>query len=444
MTHPRPLRMVHPAPVPPGADEFEARAAAAVARARAWLPTLDEAVFDCYLGHLVRQLEPTSEADPVAILASLICFAGVHLGQGPHVRAGDDKHPLLVWPLIIGHTNTGKKGSSWSAARRLIADTDGEFVTVNIKSGLTSGEGLAQRFALDDEAEPDPDAEPRDLRLLAFENEWGGVMARMKREGNSLSHILRAAWEGGDLSTLTVNARIAPESHIGILAHITPDEFRAKLSDADMAGGTYNRFLPLAVAWSKALPDSVGADPGLVCSLAVGLAERLDAGGRLGVLDLAGDATGLWRELYLEFNADTHHPKVAQFVSRALPYCKRIAGIHAALDGTPAIHAAHLHAAAALVRYAIDSARALFVDTATPARLVAWIAEAGPTGRTKKDITVGFFGGNKKAQEINTLLEPLLAAGTLTRTTVPRADGKGGRGTEVYTARAPDPTNSTN
>lgn len=32
MSHPRPLRMVHPAPVPPGAGEFEARAAAAVAR----------------------------------------------------------------------------------------------------------------------------------------------------------------------------------------------------------------------------------------------------------------------------------------------------------------------------------------------------------------------------------------------------------------------------
>ncbi|TWE24246.1 hypothetical protein FHX69_5559, partial [Prauserella muralis] len=266
----RPLRVVHPPHVPADADTFEARAALAVSRARSWLPTVDDAVFDCYLGHLVRQVEPTSEADPIAILASLLCFAGVHLGRDPHVRAGDDHHPLLVWPLIIGHTNTGKKGTSWSAAKRVIAEADRNFVTANVKSGLTSGEGLAQQFALGDD-EADPDAQPRDLRLLAFENEWGGVMAKMKREGNSLSHILRAAWEGGDLSTLTVNARVAPESHVGILAHITPDEFRARLSDADMAGGTYNRFLPLAVAWSKALPDSAGADPHLVLSLAAGL-----------------------------------------------------------------------------------------------------------------------------------------------------------------------------
>ncbi|WP_435582078.1 DUF3987 domain-containing protein [Amycolatopsis thermoflava] len=431
-----PVRLVHPAPIPPGADEFEAKAAAAVARARAWLPTLDETVFDCYLGHVVRQIEPTSEADPVAILASLLCFAGVHLGRDPHVRAGDDSHPLLVWPLVIGHTNTGKKGSSWSAAKRVIADTDAEFVPSNIKAGLASGEGLAQRFAINDE---DEDTGTRDLRLLVMEPEWGGVMAKMKREGNSLSQVLRAAWEGGDLSTLTVNARIAPESHVGIIAHITPDEFRAKLSDADMAGGTYNRFLPLAVAWSKALPESVGADPNLVRSLAAGLADRLAAGAQLGALDLAEDARPLWRALYLEFNTDTHHPKVAQFVSRALPYCKRIAGIHAALDGEPAIHAAHLHAAAALVRYSIDSARALFVDTSTPAKLAAWIAEAGETGRTKTEITKGFFGGNKPNDEIAAMLAQLVDAGIVTHGSRQSASGKG-RPTGVYTARAPDRT----
>ncbi|SFK52334.1 Protein of unknown function [Amycolatopsis sacchari] len=437
----RPLRMVHPAPIPPGADEFEAKAAAAVARARAWLPTLDDAVFDCYLGHLVRQVEPTSEADPVAILASLLCFAGVHLGRDPHVRAGDDPHPLLVWPLLIGHTNTGKKGSSWSAAKRLITATDSDFVLGNITAGLTSGEGLAQRFALPDDAddEPDSDGGPRDLRLLVMEPEWGGVMAKMKREGNSLSQVLRAAWEGGDLSTLTVKARVAPESHVGIVAHITPDEFRAKLSDADMAGGTYNRFLPLAVAWSKALPDSVGADPNLVSSLAAGLGDRLDTGARLGALDLAEDARPLWRALYLEFNTDTHHPKVAQFVSRALPYCKRIAGIHAALDGEPAIRAAHLAAAAALVRYSIDSARALFVNTVTPAKLAAWIAEAGDTGRTKTEITKGFFGGNTPNADIAALLTQLTDAGMITRGSRRPPGGKG-RPTEIYTARAPDLT----
>ncbi|TCP56968.1 uncharacterized protein DUF3987 [Tamaricihabitans halophyticus] len=430
----RSVRLVHPAPIPHDADEFEAKAAAAVARARAWLPSLDPAVFDCYLGEITREIEPTSEADPVAILATLTSITGVHLGKAPHVTAGDDRHPLLVWPLIIGHTNTGKKGASWSASKRIISSTDSGFAAANIKSGLSSGEGLAEQFAVEDE--PDPDEPPRDLRLVAYENEWGGVMAKMRREGNSLSQILRAAWEGGDLSTLTVKARMAPESHVGIVAHITPDEFRAKLSDADMAGGTYNRFLPLAVGWSKALPDSAGADPGLVCSLAARLAERLDQGGRLDRLGFAEDATPLWRQLYLEFNTDAYHPKVAQFVSRALPYCKRIAGIHAALDGAAAIHTTHLQAAAGLVRYSIDSARALFVDTSTPSKLVAWIAQAGEQGRSRKEITRDFFGGNTDRTDIGGILDQLTHADKITRSNR-RPEGGKGRSIEIYTAATP-------
>ncbi|MEV5299038.1 DUF3987 domain-containing protein [Amycolatopsis methanolica] len=436
----RALRVLRPAEVPVGADPAEAEAIAQVARARAELPTLDETAFDCYLGFLVSKLDATTEADPVAVLASLLCAAGVHLGQGPHVRAGDDPHPLLVWPLIVGRTSAGRKGTSWSTARRLIAAADPEFHRDNIKSGLSSGEGLAERFAIKDD---DPsELEHRDLRLMVMEAEWGGVMAKMRREGNSLSAILRSAWEGGDLSTLTVTARVAPNSHVGILAHITPQEFRAKISDSDLAGGTYNRFLPLAVARSKFLPFSQGADPTVLEQLGREFATRLSAGSELGTLGFTDDAAALWRALYIEFSTDTHErPQVEQFISRAVPNCLRIAAIHAALDGEPAIHPAHLRAAAALVRYSIDSARAIFTDTDTPARLIAWIAEAGQTGRTRKEITTGFFGGNTKAQQISAVLDPLVTSGLLVRSTRPRADGKPGRGTEVYTARAPDRTN---
>lgn len=450
MTRPaRPLRVVPAEAAPAEVEAAEAQAAAEVARARAELPVLDEAVFDCFLGHVVRQVEPTSEADPVAVLASLLCAAGVHLGQGPHVRAGDDPHPLLVWPLIVGRTSAGRKGTSWSTARRVLAAADEDFHRTNIKSGLSSGEGLAQCFAITDNTnngdnDSDSDggelAEGRDLRLLVMESEWAGVMAKMRREGNSLSAILRAAWEGGDLSTLTVTQRVAPSSHVGILAHITPGEFRAKVSAEDMAGGTYNRFLPLAVARSKFLPFSQGADPHLVAQLGAQLADRLAEGARIGALGFTGEAAEVWRGLYIEFSTDHHdRPQVEQFVSRAVPNCLRIAAIHAALDGQPAIHPAHLTAAAALVRYSIASARAVFTDTATPARLATWITEAGQQGRTKKDITTGFFGGNRKAAEINAMLTQLLDTGHITRTV--RARQGGGRGTEVYTARAPDPTN---
>jgi uncharacterized protein DUF3987 len=442
MTNPaRPLRVV-PDLDPAAVDTAEAKARAQVTRARAELPALDPAAFDCFLGGLVRKIEATSEADPVAILATLIAAAGVHMGQGPHVRAGDDAHPLLVWPLIIGRTNSGRKGSSWSAANRLVhAAVDPSF---QIRSGLTSGEGLAARFAIDEEDNIDGVSDPdRDLRLLVFEPEWGGVMAKMRREGNSLSAILRSAWEGGDLSTLTVTQRLAPSSHVGIVAHITPAEFRARLDAADMAGGTYNRFLPLAVARTKFLPLSQGADPQLIAELGRVFAGRLDFAADHRTLGFTGPAATLWRALYVELSADHgERPQVEQFISRAVPNCLRIAAIHAALDNQPAIGPEHLTAAAALVRYSINSARATFVDTATPNKLAAYIAEAGPTGRTRKEITTDHFAGNRKAADIEAVIAELLAAGRITKTTRRPEGSRGGRPAEVYTAR--DPTKETN
>jgi hypothetical protein len=52
-------------------------------------------------------------------MSALIAAAGVRLGPGPHVQAGDDRHPLLVWPLIVGRTSAGRKGASWATACRL-------------------------------------------------------------------------------------------------------------------------------------------------------------------------------------------------------------------------------------------------------------------------------------------------------------------------------------
>lgn len=485
---PVPDRVHGPGPVTDLAAA-QAMARAEVTRARAALPVVDPLVFDCHLGEVARKLDPTTEADPVAVLASLVCAAGVHLGQGPHVRAGDDAHPLLVWPLLIGRTGGGRKGASWGTAKRLLSVAVPEFVSTNVRSGLTSGEGLAALFAAEDacyqcgkdtskipvgayipgdfcseqceaafkvdsamRAQTGDTTAPRrgkagqlppgDRRLVVFEPEWAAVMARMKREGNSLSATLRAAWEGGDLSTLNVTARIAPESHIGILAHITPQEFQAKLSTSDLAGGTYNRFLPLAVARSKFLPVGGGASPDLLKDLGAELAARLDRAGRLAELRLTPAGAELWCRLYVEFSTDPDQTgPVEQFLSRSAPNCLRIAAIHAALDhGHPRIAPEHLEPAAALVRFSRATAQAVLSRSDTDARLVAWLAEAGPDGRTRTEITRDFFRGNTSRDGISpaAVLDRLVAAGLVT--VEKRARAGGGRAAEVFIAV---PTNLT-
>ncbi|PKW13916.1 DUF3987 domain-containing protein [Saccharopolyspora spinosa] len=428
--------------------ETERRALEEIARARSELPDRDEAMFGTYLGSLVRRLEPTSEADPANILASLMAATGVYLGDGPHMRAGDDRHPLLVWPMVIGRTGVGRKGAGWSAAKRLLLATDPDFEDRNIHSGLTSGEGLTQAFNEDEAGATGPDEgeegkgkkrasllPPGDRRLLAFETEWATVMARMKREGNTLSATLRAAWEGGNLSTLGVNARIVRDTHVGILAHITPKEFQAKLSASDMAGGTYNRFLPVLVAQTQFLPNSTGADPALLDRLAVDLRARLAAGSRLGQLGLTRDAAMLWQRLYVEFGGySADDGPIEQFLSRAAPNCLRVAGLHAALDGVELITVEHLAAAAAFVRYAVASARAVFGRG--EGDLLAFIAAAEEQGRTRTEISKSpIFKGQARKEEIDARLQPLIDSGQVTVTDRPRADGRpNGRGAQVYVA----------
>jgi len=425
-------------------------------RARQDLPRLEPVVWDCYLGELTEQMRRTSEADPIGIYVSLLGAAGVRLGQHPRVQAGDDRHPLLVWPMVIGRSGGGRKGASWSAARRLLSAADPGFAAGNVRSGLTSGEGLAAIFAEPEEHHTEPEQPetglfaappkrgkgstggllpPGDRRLLVFEPEWAAVMARMRREGNTLSATLRAAWEGGDLSTLNVTARVAPTSHVGLIVHITPEEFRAKLSTSDLAGGTYNRFLPISVARAQFLPLSTGAPAELVERLGATLAHRLTDGASTGAIGFTGPAATVWRDLYVEFGTDHGDTgPVEQFLARTAPNCLRIAGIHAALDGRKALEPRHLQAAAALVRYSIDSVRAVFSTSDDQRKLLAYLADAGAEGRTKTEITNVCFGKNKDTKtEIEPLLAHLLAAGTVTKDSRAPAGGRGRRA-EVYLA----------
>jgi hypothetical protein len=279
---------------------------------------------------------------------------------------------------------------------------------------------------------------PGDKRLLVVESEWAAVMARMKREGNSLSATLRAAWEGGDLSTMAVNARVAPTSHVGLIAHITPEEFRTKVSGSDMAGGTYNRFLPIAVARSKFLPLAQGIDEETLHQLGASLRDRLAEGADLHAVEFTGAGGAAWKRLYVEFGSDHgEEGPIAQFTARAAPNCLRIAAIHAALDHASKIGPEHLTAAAALVRYSIDSARSVFTNNHVLSKLATWIADGGPEGRTRKQITTEYFGGHKKSGEINELLDKLLNAGIASKAMVPPPEGRGGRATEIYAARSP-------
>jgi hypothetical protein len=374
-------------------------------------PIPDAAMFAGILGEMMEAARPTTEADPVGVYASLLAMTGAAIGEGTYVQIGSTRHPLLIWPLLFGGTGSGRKGEATNTASIFFRNSYPGADNFTAR-GLSSGEGLIERIR-DVEDEEDKGG-TEDKRLLVIETEFVQVMARAKREGSTLAAVLRQAWDGGALSVLNRAHLKASGSHVVIIGHITPDEFRVKLAESDMAGGTYNRFLPLFVERSKRLPLPPALDKEIIDILGGRLARSIDAAREVRQVGLDGEAVKVWtNDIYEEFTTfDDESAVYTQFIQRAAPYCRRIAALEAALAGRHSASADDIRAAAAAVRYAIGSARYVLGRTSRNPdleKIRRAIGTAGPDGISRSEVSA-LFSRNKSAATLEALLNELTAS----------------------------------
>ena len=391
-------------------------------------PAPNPAVYQGWLGETALALTATSEADPVAVLVTLMAAFGVMAGSGPYSQISDDRHPALLWPLILGHTGIGRKGTSLGVAARLVKAAAPEFYSENVTSGLSSGEGLIAAVADEDEGQAAGKTE-----LLVIETEYSVTMRRSGREGNTLSGVLRQAWEGDDLATLTRSSLHATAPHIGILAHITPGEFRLCASGADMAGGTYNRFLPVYSERSQEIPDGEGASEHLIANHAVVLRELVKQARDVRKVALTEAARDYWADVVYGAlsGAQPTDGTVAQFTARATPYARRAAMLYALGDGAVEVDVSHLRAAYALVSYArATAAHVLGTGTGDPRldKVVVALDTAGAQGVTRSQLS-DLFSRKLTAPQLDDLLAKVEAVPGVTR--IQRRGA--GRPTDVWT-----------
>jgi len=71
-------------------------------------------------GEIVREIEPHTESDPVAILVQYLVAFGTAVGRGPYVRVESDRHYTNEFALLVGKTSRSRKGTSWGHVRRII------------------------------------------------------------------------------------------------------------------------------------------------------------------------------------------------------------------------------------------------------------------------------------------------------------------------------------
>jgi hypothetical protein len=398
-------------------------------------PRPDPAAYYGPAGEFVRRVEPETEADPVAVLAQFLVMAGSILDRTVFFRVGKTRHHANLFLNLVGDTSEGRKGTGLDFARDHARQVDEGWARACLLDGnLSSGEGLTDavcdpvyKTCRKKNAATGAEEEYRvlekegvaDKRLLVVGAEFGGVLAAMRREGNTLSSVLRAAWDGLPLRPVTKNNKTqATDAHVSVIGHITAEELRRKMSDDEKDNGLVNRFLWVYSTRSKLLPD--GGNDVDVSDIATEIAgavrrvrEQTASPCFQGVTRDPG-ASGLWHDVYAELTAG-RPGAVGRVLSRAAPLTMRLAMIYAALDGGVVVTREHLEAALALWRYCEASARWAFGgETAcdpTAERILAALRAAGPRGLTRTEVSKTVFKGHARKQDLDRAFTLLADAG---------------------------------
>jgi hypothetical protein len=238
-----------------------------------------------------------------------------------------------------------------------LEDADPEWARHRVRSGLSSGEGLitpvrdpvwtkqpikdkgrvvGHQDVMTDEGEPDK-------RLLVSEGEFGSVLRALQREGNRLSALLRSAWDGDSLATMTRSPLRATDPHISLVGHITFRELQALLSEVDVANGLANRVLWLCVRRTKYLPLG-GADVDL-SPIQGRFRDAAEFARGVGLMTLTPDARALFADHYARLSSPP--PGVlGDVTNRATAHALRWSMLYALADQSGEVCVDHMRGGA--------------------------------------------------------------------------------------------------
>lgn len=339
-------------------------------------PTLNPQALHGLAGEIVEAMQPYTEADPVALLVTLLTCFGNAIGRSPRYAIEGDYHFANLFAVLVGKSGKGRKRVAEKRITSLWADDDAWKKDCHAE-GLASGEGLI--WHIRDGAEKTvatkengkitgwskqlDEAEPGvfDKRLLVIEEEFAKVLGVMQRQGNTLSPLIRQAWDSGNLRSMVKHDPTkCTGGHISIMGHITSEELLRTLDDTDAFNGFANRFLWCLVKRSQLLPDG-GQGFGIIAhTLSKRLTHAVAVASAIGDMHRNSEAQALWHDLYCGALSAEHDGVYGSVVGRGEAQTLRLSMLYALLDGSAIITAEHLGAAYALWCYCDDSARIIY------------------------------------------------------------------------------------
>lgn len=408
-------------------------------------PELDDAALYGPVGEFVRAVAPYTEADPAGVLFNALAAVGCMCGPTAGMAVSGQPEPPRLFVGTVGETGVGRKGTAQRVTEALLVRVDADFVAGHTASGLSTGEGLIYHVR-DSVTRKVPRREHgvttyedvteegvADKRVLVVEDEFAATLKRMAERTSTLSPLLRAAYDGRPLRTLT---RLAPMAatgaHVCLAVQITPAELHECLQSVEHVNGFANRFLWAAVRQQRELPEGEFLPRDQLDRIAGKIRHAVDfARGLTGegaILRRDRDAKAAWEAIYRKCNADLRDASsdvLRGLLARGTTHVLRVAALFALLDCTTTVRVDHLEAAAAVVDYSVASVLHIWgkrPERGALARLVgAHVAAGAPMSRSQQ---FQVFNGHLRAAQLDRLVQDAERRGLLAK------DGK----TKAWTA----------
>jgi hypothetical protein len=386
-------------------------------------PVLDDAALYGLAGEIVRTLEPHTEADPAALLVSMLTMFGSAAAPEPHAVADAADHPPRLFVVLVGRSARSRKGSAVKNVERLMRVADPEWVSSSLVGGLASGEGLIAHAA-----------QHEGQGLVCVEEEFARALTAGGRSGSTLSPVIRQAWDGCVLRTMTKDPITASNAHVSIIGNITIDELRVRVRE-EISNGFANRFMYICVQRAKLLPDGGKPQGDELEGLGARLREALEFARNVGEVTRSPAASEQWASIYCELADDDPPGLLGEATARAEAQVLRLAVAYALLDRSDRIEVVHQEAALAVWQYARASAEMIFpasIGDSLAVRVYDAICTAGPEGIDRTGLH-GALGGHVPAQQLQPRLELLQTRGLISLDRI----STGGRPRELIRATPP-------
>jgi hypothetical protein len=376
-----------------------------------WPEPLNDDGFYGVAGDFARLCGPHTEADPVAIVTQVYAGFGNQIGNRPHVKVQFARQTANIFLCLAGDSAKARKGTSWEVSHSVLHEIDSEWSKSGVVSGLSSGEGLIAAIQ-------NGNSGPGDKRVLFLETEACRTFKAMGRHGNTLSPVLRQAWERTTLRVTTKNnPLIATDAHVSFIAHTTVGDLDENLPTLELTTGLGNRILWAAVRRPHLLPWSGKVPTGALTEIAERLKRAaLQARGQ-NEIKFTHEARQLWVSEYARLSSD-RGGVLGAVTARSESQVLRLALICALMNESSTIKTFHLRAALAISRYCFDSAKFLFSQRRngrfskpelTPNRVLGLLRNSA-SGMTRTTISNG-LNNHFSAEAISAVLQKLKEQG---------------------------------